>query len=351
MSLLPRKKSNSWHQKSSSFNLEKKINNIISTNNKSIFSELLKAKLSNTAISQKNFKTPSPTDHYPINNTINNNNNNNNEINFCSISSNKNHLNSSFSRLGKCDCCGSNNFYETSKLKTCVNEMLKPKKKHGFSPDFEYIQKFSINDLAHQSNSSRNVFNLIKQKSYKDKYEEFYKNNEDKIKFFKSQSTHKNPTNVDIQKDYFNDNSVTNHNLLETDSKKHHLPQISQQNYYYQDYIPFEANNNSNKHFNKIFDKKPEKEKKITNPLSSSPTTKNIDNGLIEAMLSLKKELPTAFSNKSMNRKEIIIMRNWFSKQEEILNKQDFKTFEEKANNFFELYSICLNEVIKEISV
>ena len=277
MTLPLRKKSNSWHTKTPS--LEQKASSLISANNKSIFSDILAAKLGTHTSSFKMLK------HYPttflLKDPILENN---------SSYSSKQHLNQSFSRFSKCNCCGSNSFYEQNHLKNNGKNIENmSNSKNLLMQEITKIKNFSIKELKQQTRA----FKSLEQKTEK---------------------TEKSPQN-----------SVER------------LPILSPQNFY-QDFIPGE-NSEENmllKHF-------------FAN--SSQNLKKPIESTVIQAMLSLKKELPSAFSNKSMNRKEILILKKWFFNQEEILNKRTFQNLEDKTNSYFELYTLCLNEVIKEISV
>lgn len=278
MTLPLRKKSNSWHTKTPS--LEQKASSLISANNKSIFSDILAAKLGTHTSSFKMLK------HYPtsflLKDPILENN---------SSFSSKQLLNQSFSRFSKCNCCGSNSFYEQNQLKNNGKNIESLSKgKNLLMQEITKIKNFSINELKQQT------------RAFKPTLEP------------KTEKTEKSPQN-----------SVER------------LPILTPQNFY-QDFIPGE-NSEENMFLKQFFAN------------SNQNLKKPIESTVIQAMLSLKKELPTAFSNKSMNRKEILILKKWFSNQEEILNKRTFQNLEEKTNSYFELYTLCLNEVIKEISV
>lgn len=329
MSSLPRKKSYSWHNKSVSktMNADKKISNLISENNRSIFSEILQSKLSSFSSSIKNHP------HIQLKRDIlkgvkesiqESSNDIQNKNNFC-----QGVLNQSFSRFNKCNCCGSSYFYENSKLKTTIHEMMRSsRKKNSFSEEISKLQKFSI----HNSTSVHRI-NTISLKPLP--------NNQ-------SSSNFKNPNDKEIKENvtiFSTKTPILNENNCEELNNPSNFGISPRQNYFH-DYVPQETE--IKKAFmNKIF----EKQSMSSSQKHSINSQKPIENTIIQAMLSLKKELPMAFTNKTMTRKEILILRKWFSSQEEILNKRSFKSIEEKTNNFFELYSICLSEVIKEISL
>jgi len=282
MSLFPRKKSSSWHQKTAS--LEQRVSALVSANNKSIFSEILTAKLSNHS---SYIKPPNPFSSSKDSPIL--------EQNSSFSSHKKKYLNQSFSRFSKCNCCGFNSFYEQQRLNDDLKEMLRHSKgKSLLALEIAKIKNFSINDLAQQTKALKSPSDV----PIDDKIKETVRNKENSLEKF---------------------------------------PILTQQNYYH-DFVPQEKEEEID--CLKSFFAKTSKQSK-----------KPIENTFIQAMLSLKKELPTAFSNKSMNRREIVILRHWFANQEEILNKRTFQNLEEKTNAYFELYSLCLTEVIKEISV
>lgn len=295
MSFIEKKKSKSWHTKTKPNALDSKISNLILNNNKSIFSEILKAKLSSqkdqgkislkseTQNTQLKFKEKEETpSNYVVLPGV---------------------LNHTFSRFNKCNFCGSNSFYERSKLKADVNEMMLTNSISKKSISLQKNKKYRLSMLD-SANKSMTYSLSTSSKAALSNYA-----------------------------------SIKNDSIINENDSPIYIEEkpMKLQTNFFQEYIPQQIMIKNND-FNKIFEK---------NLSFQSP----IENNISQSMASLKKDLPTAFSNKTMSRKEILILKNWFYNQEEILNKKTFQNLEEKTNRYFELYSVCLNEIIKEISL